>query len=434
MKLVIFTPVLQASAIGRMARLVVKALCGMGHGVTVVRTELAECSSGEVLDFGVPVLNWADDSAVRGASANADSLVYQIGDNFAYHAGGVGWLERLSGIVCMHDFFLGHLFCGWARSDTQRATAVLERCYGDEAARTFFRHASSPQFIDATHQTAPMTEWIAQQARAVISHSGWGMDRVLTACQGPVRVVPLAYEAPLVAEVVSQHSERLQVLTVGHVNPNKRAEQVIRALGADKRLRGATSYTLAGAVQPEMRRRLEALAQTLGVDLSVRGEVTGAELGRLLSQADVVCCLRKPTLESASASTIEAMLSGCTVVVEDVGFYAELPDEYVRKIRPEHEEEDLRKVLLTLVNERRDGKQRNERAAAWARQTFSAENYAHQLVELVQASQKAMRVSETMQAYASLLNRWGENESLLTLLPTLEPLKIFEVSPVAEQH
>jgi hypothetical protein len=430
MKLVMFTPVQKTSAIGRMARLVVKALCEGGHFVTVVRTELDERGLGEMFDFGVPVLSWRDSSEVLSATGSADGVVYQIGDHYPNHAGAVHWLERQSGIVCLHDFFLGDLFYGWLNGDVDRGTAVLKHWYGDAEAKGYFRHASSPDFIAATHQTAPLTEWIASQASAVISHSGWGMERVLAACSGPVRVVPLAYEAPSGIQVSSgtktESNQRMRVLTVGHVNPNKRAAQVIRALGGHERLRSGATYTLAGAIQPEMRRQLEELAQNLGVDLRVYGEVTDAELGQLLGQADVVCCLRNPTLEAASASTIEAMLSARTVIVEDAGFYAELPDHCVLKIRPDHEEEDLREALLSLSSESHDSKKLGERASVWARGTFTAENYVSQLLELVPFSQKSMLLSETMQVYARQLEQWGGAEAVLALPETLTPLRIFE--------
>lgn len=437
MKLVIFTPVLQASAIGRMARLVVRALCDAGHGISVVRTESTGNRSGETLDFGVQVLNWTATAEVQSIIANADAVVYQMGNNFSYHAGATYWLERQRGIVCLHDFFLGHLFCSWAQGDLQRGEAVLRHWYGDPIAQAFFRHASSSHFIEATHQIAPLTEWIASQGSAVISHSGWGMRRVLSACPGPVRVVPLAYEAAHIdapsSGASSQSNDRMQILTVGHVNPNKRAACVIRALGAEGRLRDGTTYTLAGAIQPEMRRSLEEMAAALGVDLRICGEVSEAELGRLLGQADVVCCLRNPTLEAASASTIEAMLSGRSVIVEDAGFYAELPEDCVRKIRPEREEEDLREVLLALKSDPRGRRLLGDRAAAWGRQTFSAENYARQLVKLVPLSQRSTLVAETMQVYARQLEQWGGAESLLTSPQTLDPLRIFDFEASADR-
>lgn len=431
MNLVMFAPCLMASAIGRMAQLVVNELCGSGHDVKMICTESAENKHGTVRDFGVQAMHWTDAGAVQAAVASADTVIYQIGDNFHYHEGGLYWLERQRGIVCLHDFFLGNLFCGWAQTRHKQASAVLQKWYGDEIARTYFGHASSANFIAATHENAPLTEWIASQASAVIAHSGWGMDRVLAACPGSVRLVSLAYGVvPVIgsqSEMPVRSIERMQVLTVGHVNSNKRVECVIRAIGADKRLQERTSYTLAGLIQPAMRRELAELATVLGVDLHICGKVSDQELQRLLSCADVVCCLRKPTLEAASASAIESMLSARPVIVENAGFYAELPDDCVRKIRPDHEEEDLRKELLDLEADPAIRILLGKRAEAWARETFTAKNYARQLTDLVSLSQRSMLVSETMQVFAHQLSQWAGTESLLTLPDTVHPIRIFDV-------
>lgn len=438
MNLVMFAPCPKASAIGRMTQMVVKELGGYGHSVSVVCTESAENKRGARRDFGTQSMHWTAADAVQAAIASADAVIYQIGDNFQYHEGSLYWLERQRGIVCLHDFFLGNLFCGWAQRERTQASIVLQQWYGDEIARGYFGHASSANFIAATHEYAPLTEWVASQASAVIAHSGWGMGRVLSACPGPVRLVPLAYElAPGVcspAEMPSRSTERMQVLTVGHVNPNKRAECVIRALGADQRLRESTSYTLAGAIQPDMRRGLEELANTFGVDLHICGEVSDQELRQLLSCADVVCCLRNPTLESASASAIEAMLSARPVIVENAGFYAELPDDCVRKIRPDHEEADLRKELLDLETDPTTRRSLGKRAQTWARDTFTAKNYARQLTDLVSLSQRSMLVSETMEVFARQLSQWAEAESMLALPGTLHPLRIFDVGSVKDEQ
>jgi glycosyltransferase involved in cell wall biosynthesis len=430
MKLVAFTPGSKVSAIGRMTHLLVQELLSGGHTVIVVCTDSARCRDDQARDFGVETMHWTDAADVRAALTSADAVVYHIGDNFQFHEGGLYWLERQRGIVCLHDFFLGHLFLGWAESNRKRALAILHHWYGEDVARDYFNRAASSEFIALTHRDAPMTEWVVGLASAVVIHSEWGAERVLRACPGPVHVVPLAYDAPPDAGLLSESSVPsggiMRVLTVGHVNPNKRADVVIRAIGADKRLREGTSYTLAGAIRPEMRCGLEKLAAELSVDLYIRGEVSEQELRQLWSSADVVCCLRKPTLEGASASTIEAMLYGRAVIVENTGFYGELPEDCVRKIRPEHEESDLLKELLDFKVDPVLGKAIGIRAQNWARKTFTAKNYAQQIINLVPLSQKSMLVTEMIQTFVRQLFHWNEAEPLLTLSETIKPIQIFD--------
>lgn len=434
MKLVMLAPGLKSSAIGRMANSVVFAMRNVGIEICIVRSESGANMQGEIIDFGVPTLFWTNTDEVEAVIVTADAVIYHIGDNFSFHEGCLHWLERVSGIVCLHDFFLGSLFLNWMQSYPVRGKAVLQHWYGEKIALDWSKCSSTSGFIAGTHLEAPLTEWVASQASAVISHSAWGMNRVLSACPGPVRVVPLAYEMPQAGDLpdsaFAQCSGELQVLTVGHVNPNKRAESVIRALGSDKRLRESVVYTLAGMVTDDTRRRLEKLASDSGVQLRVCGEVSEAELHTLLNSADVVCCLRNPTLEAASASAIEAMLSARAVIVEDHGFYSELPNDCVCKIRPDHEEEDLVRILHTLSSDKEARSAQGVRASEWARQTFSGENYARQLMDIVKLSQRSVLVSEVMQGFARQLEAWGGGASMLCLPETLDPLSVFDVGQV----
>ena len=120
--------------------------------------------------------------------------------------------------------------------------------------------------------------------------------------------------------------ERFRVLTIGHVNTNKRAEAVIRAIGASSVLRERTVYRLVGAIRPEIADKLARLARETGVNITISGEVDDESMVDAIRQADVVSCLRWPALEAASASTIEALLYGKSTIVTDTGFYSEIPD------------------------------------------------------------------------------------------------------------
>ena len=223
-----------------------------------------------------------------------------------------------------------------------------------------------------------MTEWICAMARGVIIHSGFGVDRVLASCPGPVYQVPLPFECPPLPagrpEARPAGEDRFRVLTVGHVNPNKRAESVIRAIGSSETLRETTVYRLVGKVTPARRVHLADLAEASGVMLEISGEVDDAGLEDAFAEADVACCMRWPSLEGASASTIEAMLRGKPSIVTNTAFYSELPDACVIKIDPENEIAACRTALEKLHGDHAERRRLGEAARAWAGQVFSPAN------------------------------------------------------------
>lgn len=431
MRLVIFTPAVKTSAIGRMTSLVTRALTKIGHAVVVVRSEDALLLQEETHDFGTDLVSWTKSGQVADLVSNADALVYQIGDNYTYHRGCLEWLHRAPGIVCLHDFFLGNLFHGWAENHKDDALATLRAWYGAETAESFFGYISSEEFIEATKDTAPMTEWIGSMAYSVITHSSWGIQRVLDSCPGPVQIASLAYDAPPAASVLKDsinrksRTEEFNVLTVGHVNPNKRAESVIRAIGNSATLRERTTYRLVGRILPADAERLSALAKSLQVNLVISGEVDSDTLLHTIGQADAICSLRWPSLEAASASAIEAMLYGKPVIVTDTGFSSELPDACVQKIRVQNEIPDLQQALEFLCENESERVALGAKAAKWAAVTFSAENYANRLIDASLAAHRAAPMIKATQSLTGLLQQWEASQSLMNLSDTIEPLRLF---------
>ncbi len=431
MKLVMFTPAVKTSAIGRMTRLVVRQLLAQQHQVVVVRTESQHVTVDELHDFGCTVLPWTDEAQVAREIEAADECVYQIGNSYEFHEGGIAWLTKAPGVVCLHDFFLGHLFFGWSQNRREEAVRILEQWYGNAVAQGYFQIHDGSVFISQTLNEAPLTEWISSMASTVITHSNWGCERVLAACAGPVYVTPLAYDAPgATGNDGHTGGDRLNVLTIGHVNPNKRVERCIQAIAQSPSLRANVRYRLVGAILPETEKRLSELALDSGVELIISNEVDDAALSEAIREADVISCLRWPSLEAASASAIEAMLYGKATIVTDTGFYSELPDACVLKISADNEVEDLKRIFLSLHEDRTSANAIGQRAQAWARETFTAENYAQKLELAVGASLRAKVLLKAVDHFSGIIEQWSANPALLATADIQAPLSVFNTNTI----
>lgn len=436
MKIVLFSPFLKSSAIGRVTALIVRALSELGHSAVVVRTEKESLLQAPAHSCGAEVILWTDANAVHAATANADAIVYQIGNNYSYHYGGLHWLPMLPGIICLHDFLVAHLFIEWAQDRRAEAERVLAAWYGEDAAIDFFKPRDSQAFIDMASQLYPMTEWISSMAMAVVSHSHWGMLRVAQSCPGPLRVLPLPYDAPscLPHGVSAERKDGVvNLLTVGHVNPNKRIESVIHAIGSSAVLRSTVCYRLCGLIEPSVAVELAGLARRHGVDLEIFGETDSSALQAAMNEADIVCCLRWPSVEAASATTIEGLLYGKAVVVTNTAFYSELPDDCVQKISLADEVAELRVALEHLCTDTEARHALAARGQQWAARTFTAANYASQILDLAHSAAIGSPVIAMTATLLTQLRDWGASSALLVAEDIAQPLQIF-ASPVQAEE
>jgi glycosyltransferase involved in cell wall biosynthesis len=409
MNILFFTPVNDASAIARVGCLLTQELIAQGHQVIVVSTERAQPKHRHMRDFAAEIVSWSDEARIEREAPQVDVCIYQIGDNYDFHCGAVQWLHRLPGIVCLHDFYVAHLFYSWASEHRDEGKNVLRHWYGESIASRFFELAGTRDFIEQTANAAPLTEWVAAQALAVITHSEWGVARVQSACPGPVITVPLPYNRTT-NETWKMEDEgderRLSLLTVGHINANKRAASVIRAIGKSPTLRRKVTYRLVGPISAEAVLELSSLADVLGVKLLISGAVDDDALTLAFARADIVSCLRWPSLEAASASAIEAMLWGKPIVVTDTGFYREIPDGLVAKVSAANEVQDICAALERLSGSSAERASMGARAQQWAAATYSAQNYARSLIDVAGRLHEARPVAAARDFFKAVLADW----------------------------
>jgi glycosyltransferase involved in cell wall biosynthesis len=219
-----------------------------------------------------------------------------------------------------------------------------------------------------------------------------------------------------------------RVLTVGHVNPNKRARSVIAAIGNSPELRDHAVYRLVGSIECTTVLGLSSHARNHQVKLVISDSLDDAALASAIDQADVIACLRWPSLEAASASAIEAMLYGKPVIVTDVNFFSEIPDDCVIKIDPADEVPALQSALDMLYRDHAQRAALGRRGQEWARATFRADRYAQRLVDMAGSASRSKPALDAINGFAQTLYRWGGSGELLCDEHTRDPLRLFAAS------
>lgn len=407
MKIAWVTPVNRHSSIGYIGLAAAEALAARGHEVEVWASEFRYDPETPSHLTSLPVRPVGE---VDLEHSGIDLAVVNFGDNFLFHAGGLEVLGRVPVVGIFHDFFLYNLFVGWLWGTEQLPhahQANLEATYGREAGALSRPAQAGELGLEEIAARIPMTEWVARRCQGAIVHADFYRQRVEAACPGPVDIARLTSHGRIVPPLPKRRRERIAALTVGVMNPNKCCDAVIKAIGASDRLRASIDYVLAGPIEDGERARLQGLAAEAGVRLTVLGRVEDAELERQLAAADMILCVRKPVLEGASGSAIEAMRAGRPAIVADAGFYAELPDDLVVKIDAGIRPEELTAAVERLAGNEPLRRRMGAAAADWADKTFTIEGYLDRLEPVLGATAAALPRLRTAGQLGRLLGRMG---------------------------
>jgi glycosyltransferase involved in cell wall biosynthesis len=202
--------------------------------------------------------------------------------------------------------------------------------------------------------------------------------------------------------------ERTTIAAIGHVNPNKRIDQLIMAISASPILRRRCRVRLIGQAAEAERERLCALAEAVEISPpEFLGWVSDEDLRLRLRDVDAISCLRNPVLEGASASLILALSSGRPTLVSGHGCYAEVPEDAVMVCAPDNEARDAMRHLERLVADPELGKAMGERARAVVKQRHTASVYADALLPFLEQIIREKPIIEARRQLRATLSEFG---------------------------
>ena len=406
-----FTPYQQGSAIAKFSSLVVPALAARGHSITLFSSDRQPPIEHRRLPEGIELLHWSLFETAPEVADAYDLIVYNVGDQPEYHFGVLKLIDRYTGVCIFHDFYLVDLFLGWCATEIEKPLAhfIVASIYGEEIAKEFWARIGQPDFQNWAASHVPMTEWVARKALAAVAHAPFYKQRLAGSSAGPVRVIPLASNAPANVVSIRDKNGPVRILTVGVVNPNKRVEAVINAVAGSPALRSRCEYNIVGRIEPSYRAGLQSLIADLGLQdaVHVHGEVSDFELHSRFAEADVLACLRWPALEGASGSCIEAMSYGKAVIVTDTGFYSSIPSDCVLKVSLACEARELAQHLEMIIIDVNERDALGKRALDWARREYAPETYAERIEPLLEAAAEERPSADALKQIGLALRAMG---------------------------
>ena len=267
----------------------------------------------------------------------ADVALYHVGNDPDAH----GWifeaLARRPGVVVLHDFVLHHLVAGLTlgRKDGPAYLAAMERDGGVPArllAHGVLEGRVSPLW-ETRPEEFPLVADVLESATALIVHSRYVEEQVRArGFRGPIWRIP--HPAWPMPDVVPAQLEGAPVFgCFGHMNPSKRIPQLLEAFALVRRRYPNARLLLVGPASPGFD-----MGRLAGEGIERIDYVDEQRLWSLMAGCDACVLLRSPTMGETSGSAIRALTLGRPLVVSDVGWFAELPDDLAFKVPVDDDE------------------------------------------------------------------------------------------------
>jgi glycosyltransferase involved in cell wall biosynthesis len=315
----------------------------------------------------------------------ADVALYHVGNDPEAHGWIVEALRRRSGVVVLHDFVLHHLVAGLTigHKDGPGYLAAMERDAG--VAGRLLAHGVLDGRVAPIWETRPdefpLVGEILSNATGLVVHSQYVQERAReSGYHGPVWHIP--HPAWPVADVAPAGVEGRPVFgCFGHLNASKRIPQLLEAFALVRARHPNAKLLLVGPVSP----RFDA-GRLVGEGVERIGYVGEERLWSLMAACDACISLRAPTMGETSGSVIRALSLGRPLVVSDLGWFAELPDDVALKVPIDEEEvASLATALELLASSEATQRAMSDAARAYARTEHdlgtAAERYAVALEE-----------------------------------------------------
>lgn len=346
MKIALVTPwPPQATGIADYAYDLAYGLIKNEHEVTIITEEL--------MPKPLEGVNYCHPSSLnQEAMDQFDKIVYQMGNNSKFHIYMIDLLFKYSGIVHLHDMVLHHIMAWilYANGDQTLYTKILKKWYGpysEDLAYKFLSEEKTGLWDTTLVSEFPFFEEVLQYACKCIVHSNYTDGKIKKVFPGlNSAVLPQVYRTEIIKPYHFQN-KCFHIGIFGGVDYNKRIDIVLRSVAEAIRCGANIDLHIVGSVSAECEYIYDLINElSLSSVVHLHGRLNHNDFLSLLSSVDLCIALRYPSMGETSAIVMRALQASIPVIVNDIGWYSELPS-FIPKITPNDPQEC--QILCDLI-------------------------------------------------------------------------------------
>jgi glycosyltransferase involved in cell wall biosynthesis len=289
----------------------------------------------------------------------ADVALYHLGNDPDAHGWILDALNKRPGVVVLHEYVLHHLIAGTTigRGNGRGYLEAMERELGVAGRLLGLGVLDNllPLLWETQPERFPLSGVVLDKAEGLIVHSNYVAARAREAgYRGPLWRIPHPAWPMHTIEPATDVTGDPLIGCFGYLNMNKRIPELLEAFASYRRTRPGARLLLVGATGErfDIQRRLERLGLTEGVERL--DYVPEERMWSLMAACDVLVNLRYPTMGETSGSVIRALSLGKPLIVSDVGWFSELPDDTVLKVRVDEVEVAVLAAALAFATDHGD--------------------------------------------------------------------------------
>jgi glycosyltransferase involved in cell wall biosynthesis len=286
-----------------------------------------------------------------------DVILYHVG-NSQSHEYIYECLQRYPGIVVLHDMFIHGLIwsCTLAKGDQKGYIAEFLQMYGEKGPKIAKMAMDCQSFVDIEFKY-PLIKKILNSSKGIMVHSRYGRkivlddkaDTFVKKIGFPIKSSNDKVDCINIRKNLGISSDALVIGSYGFISGHKRMPVILRAFKKFHERYPKSVLLVVG----EDNIRLKSMIKGYNVKHVIQtGYVTSKKMYEYMHISDICINLRYPTAGETSASLLRLMDMDKPVIVSNIGWFSELPDDCCIKIDiNDYEEDTLLEFLYVLASD-----------------------------------------------------------------------------------
>lgn len=364
-----------------------------------------------------------------------DTVIYHMGNN-PLHEYIYDYSMKYPGIVVLHDIFLHGLIWNktFGKGDTKGYIELISQMYGEMGKKNAITATNNQKFSEMEFKY-PLIKNILNRSVGIIVHSDYGKKIALSE---KYNIVIKKIKSPVISSSIFNidsarirkklglKQDTLIIGTFGFVFPHKRISVTLKAF--KKFCEDFPNSVL--LIVGEENIGLKDMIKEYGVESAIQtGFVPFQKMYEYMQVSDICINLRYPTAGETSASLLRLLSMRKPVIISNVGWFSELPDDCCAKVDVDnYEEELLLEYLKALASNENLRKKMGNNAREFVLKEHNPEKIAHEyykfICEVVERHEPSL-IKEISYDMADIGINENDTSTIKEVAITLEELGIF---------